>query len=117
MRSRARRRCSGPRRITGWRLSPAEIAVALRYIAGAVGAGPREWTQSETGRASWLAAAAEDLSAHRGRVLVHAGRGQPEDVHLLVNAINSALGAFGATIGLIDPVAVSPLPRRNRSPS
>ena len=27
-----------------------EIATALRYIAGAVGAGPREWTQSETGR-------------------------------------------------------------------
>ena len=92
-------------------LSPAEIAIALRYIAGAVGAGPREWTQLETGRASWLAAAAEDLGAHRGRVLVHAGSGQPEDVHLLVNAINSALGAFGATIGLIDPVAASPLPR------
>ena len=77
-------------------LHPAEIAIALRYIAGAVGAGPREWTQLETGRAAWLAAAAEDLSAHRGRVLVHAGSEQPEEVHLLVNAINSALGAFGA---------------------
>ena len=98
-------------------LSPAEIAIALRFIAGAVGAGPREWTQLESGRASWLAAAAEDLSKHRGRVLVHAGSGQPEDLHLLVNAINSALGAFGSTIGLIDPVAASPLPRRNRSPS
>ena len=39
-------------------LPPAEIASALRYIAGAVGAGPREWTQSETGRTAWLAAAA-----------------------------------------------------------
>ena len=97
-------------------LQPAEIAAALRYIAGAVGAGPREWTQSETGRTphGWHAAAAEDLIAHRGGVLVHAGREQPAEIHLLVNAINGALGAFGSTIGLIDPVAVAPA-RRSRS--
>ena len=88
-------------------LQPAEIAVALRHIAGAVGAGPREWTQAETGRNPWLAAAAADLTAHRGDVLVHAGREQPTEIHLLVNAINSALGAFGSTIGLIEPVAAS----------
>ena len=89
-------------------LQPAEIAVALRHIAGAVGAGPPEWTQAETGHASWLAALVQDMIAHRGAVLVHAGREQPAEVHLLVNAINAALGAFGTTIGLIDPVAVAP---------
>ncbi|MGE0260847.1 MAG: TAT-variant-translocated molybdopterin oxidoreductase [Alphaproteobacteria bacterium] len=89
-------------------LRPAEIAAALRHIAGAVGAGPREWTQTETGRAPWLAAAAEDLVAHRGHVLVHAGREQPAEVHRLAGAINTALGAFGSTIGLIEPVTASP---------
>ena len=48
------------------------------------------------------------MIAHRGAVLVHAGREQPAEIHLLVNAINAALGAFGATIGLIEPVAVTP---------
>ncbi len=93
-------------------MRPAEIAIALRYIAGAVGAGPREWTQSETGRASWLAAAARGSDRSiAARVLVHAGREQPAEVHLLADAINGALGAFGATIGLIEPVAASPIPQ------
>jgi molybdopterin-containing oxidoreductase family iron-sulfur binding subunit len=89
-------------------LQPAEIASALRYIAGAVGAGPREWTQVETGRTGWLAAAAAELLANRDGVLIHAGREQPTEIHLLANALNSALGAFGSTIGLIDPVAAPP---------
>ena len=99
-------------------LSPAEIAIALRYIAGAVGAGPREWTQLETGRASWLAAAAEDLSAHRGRVLVHAGSGQPEDVHLLVQCDQQrARGLRGHDQADRPGCGLTAAPRRNRSPS
>ena len=39
--------------------------------------------------------------------LVHAGREQPAEIHLLADAINGALGAFGATIRLIEPVAVA----------
>jgi Fe-S-cluster-containing dehydrogenase component len=35
---------------------------------------------------------------------VHAGREQPVEVHVLTDAINSALGAFGTTVNLIDPV-------------
>ena len=50
----------------------------------------------------------DDLMQHRGRALVHAGREQPVEVHLLAHAINGALGSFGATIRLIEPVAVSP---------
>src|SRR4051794_22682109 len=89
-------------------MQPAEIAAALRYIAGAVGAGPHDWTQGETSRADWFKSAAADLTANRGRVLVHAGSEQPAEIHLLVNALNGALGAFGSTIGLIEPVAAAP---------
>ena len=64
----------------------------MRHIAGAVGAGPRDWAQSETGRAAWLAAAAEDLKQHRGRSLVHAGREQPDDMHLLVTRSTARSG-------------------------
>ncbi len=31
----------------------------------------------------------------KARALVHAGREQPVEVHLLADAINNALGAFG----------------------
>ncbi len=47
---------------------------------------------------------------HRGHALVHAGREQPVEIHLLADAINGELGAFGTTIRLIEPVAVSPTP-------
>src|SRR5262249_55236925 len=48
--------------------------------------------------------AADDLSQHKGQALVHAGREQPIEVHLLTDAINGALGAFGSTVRLIAPV-------------
>jgi molybdopterin-containing oxidoreductase family iron-sulfur binding subunit len=46
---------------------------------------------------------------NHGRVLVHAGREQPVEVHLIADAINGALGAFGTTIRMIEPVAASPV--------
>jgi MoCo/4Fe-4S cofactor protein with predicted Tat translocation signal len=86
-------------------LRPAEIFEALRHVAGVVGAGPQDWTQSQTKDAAWLKTAAQDLLQHRGRMLVHAGREQPVDIHLLADAINGALGAFGSIVKLIEPVA------------
>ena len=80
----------------------------MRYLAGAVGAGPKEWAQTQVKGRTWLNAAAQDLMQHHGRALVHAGREQPVEIHLLADAINGALGAFGTTIRLIEPVAVSP---------
>ncbi len=47
---------------------------------------------------------------HHGRVLVHAGREQPAEVHLLTDVVNGALGAFGTTIRTIEPVAASAVP-------
>ncbi len=88
-------------------MRPDDIARSLRYLAGLLGAGPAEWSQQETVHASWLKAAADDLAGHKGRALVHAGREQPADVHLLADAINEALGAFGTCVRLIAPVDAS----------
>jgi MoCo/4Fe-4S cofactor protein with predicted Tat translocation signal len=93
-------------------MRPADISAAVRYLAGAVGAGPKEWAQAEIKDADWLKAAAQDLMQHHGHALVHAGHEQPEEIHLLADAINASLGGFGATIRLIEPVAVSPTPQR-----
>jgi MoCo/4Fe-4S cofactor protein with predicted Tat translocation signal len=88
-------------------MRPAEIVASLRELAALLGAGPQEWgRQTENNAASaWLRAAADDLARHRGRALVHAGREQPVEVHVLTDAINAAVGAFGNTVRLIAPVA------------
>lgn len=41
---------------------------------------------------------AADLIKNRGKSLVVAGRTQPAQVHILINAINSVLGNFGKTV-------------------
>jgi molybdopterin-containing oxidoreductase family iron-sulfur binding subunit len=88
-------------------MRPDEIDAALRYLAGLLGAGPPEWSQQENGHAAWLKAAADDLTQHKGRALVHAGREQSPAIHILVDAINGALGAFGKTVRPIAPVDAS----------
>jgi molybdopterin-containing oxidoreductase family iron-sulfur binding subunit len=88
-------------------MRPDEIAASLRELAALLGAGPREWGEQNQDkvRSAWLRAAADDLARHRGRALVHAGREQSPDVHVLTDAINAALDAFGNTVRLIDPVS------------
>ena len=54
---------------------------------------------------AWLNAAAEDLAASPGKALVVAGGSQPKELHLLVAAMNVALGAFGATIKVLQTEA------------
>jgi MoCo/4Fe-4S cofactor protein with predicted Tat translocation signal len=88
-------------------LRPAEIAAAMRTLAAALGLAPQQSSQTDIKDADWLKAAAQDLKAHHGRALVHAGREQPAEIHLLAHAINGALGSYGATIRLIEPVAAS----------
>jgi MoCo/4Fe-4S cofactor protein with predicted Tat translocation signal len=85
-------------------MPPSEIDASLRYLAGLLGAGPQEWSQQDHPHAAWLKAAADDLAQNKGAALIHAGREQPADVHLLADAINNTLGAFGKTVRLIRPV-------------
>jgi MoCo/4Fe-4S cofactor protein with predicted Tat translocation signal len=89
-------------------LHPSDLVQAVRYLAAATGAGPAEWRRATVKDQAWLDATASDLMQHKRRVLVHAGPEQPVDVHRLADAINSTLGAFGATIRLIEPVAAVP---------
>ena len=78
------------------------LAVALEAIpAGGLAAGHQQW----------IAAAASDLQAHRGRSLVLAGYRQPPPVHLLAHAINEQLGNVGQTVRYIQPVAGQPVDR------
>ncbi len=49
----------------------------------------------------WASECAKDLAANHGNVLVVAGQRQPLEVHLLAQAMNSALGAIGKTVTLI----------------
>ncbi|MGC2200303.1 MAG: TAT-variant-translocated molybdopterin oxidoreductase [Stellaceae bacterium] len=88
-------------------MRPPDLLQAMRYLAGAVGAGPQEWAQPDAKDAAWLKAAAQDLMQAHGRALVHAGREQPVEIHLLTHAINGTLGALGATVRLIEPAAVT----------
>ncbi len=48
--------------------------------------------------AKWISECAKDLLTHKGESLVVAGHRQPLAVHLLANAINSALGNVGKTV-------------------
>jgi len=52
--------------------------------------------------AKWVSECAKDLVANKGQSLVVAGYGQPLAVHLLANAINSALSNIGSTVELHD---------------
>ncbi len=92
-------------------VSPHEIEVSLRHLAALLGAGPQEWLQQNTSSVEWLKAAADDLAEHKGRALVHAGREQPVTVHVLTDAINGVLDAFGKTVNLVSPVDASEGPK------
>jgi MoCo/4Fe-4S cofactor protein with predicted Tat translocation signal len=52
------------------------------------------------GHEKWIEVCAKDLLQNKGKCLVLAGHRQPLSVHLLVNAINAALGNVGATLAL-----------------
>jgi molybdopterin-containing oxidoreductase family iron-sulfur binding subunit len=64
---------------------------------------------SDSAAPDWVGKAAKDLIANHGRALVHIGPDQPVQMHALVHAINEKLGARGATLDLIEPVAHRPV--------
>jgi MoCo/4Fe-4S cofactor protein with predicted Tat translocation signal len=84
----------------------AGFALALAQALGvATGAAP---ALTEVQQA-WLAALAEDLTAHSGASLVIAGEGQPPAVHALAHAINATLGNVGATVTFTEQVEMEPV--------
>jgi Fe-S-cluster-containing dehydrogenase component len=58
--------------------------------------------------AAWVRALAADLTRNPGASVVMAGPTQPAVVHALAHAINGAVGAFGATVLVTDPVVARP---------
>ncbi len=59
--------------------------------------------------AKLAATAAKDLAAAAGRSVVVAGDFAPAEVHAAAHALNEALGNFGKTVFLTDPVEASPV--------
>ncbi len=50
----------------------------------------------------WIRECAADLAASKGKAILVAGSRQPVEVHYLVAAANKALGAYGASIALVN---------------
>ncbi len=63
----------------------------------------------------WVEKVSADLTAHKGRALVHVGPDQPAAVHALVHAINDSLEARGKTLDLIGAVAHTPAANQEAS--
>ena len=72
----------------------AQVDGIARALAQAVGVG-RVTGSVDAGTQQWVSIIADDLKAHRGRVLVCAGSQQPAAVHALAHAINATLGSVG----------------------
>ena len=80
-------------------------ASEIEAAAQALSAGGSGGSFSNTNAQKFLAAAAKDLQAHRGRSIVIAGDYQPAAVHQLARALNQSLGNIGTTV--TDAPAVS----------
>ena len=76
------------------------IAAAVAAKVGVTGIDAGKFPLPANISAKWIDECAKDLAANRGAALVVAGYRQPLAVHLLANAINTALGANGKTVEL-----------------
>ena len=96
-------------RVTASPAALGRIAAALLATIAAEGRGKAEipaGTTTTAGRSipltsaqrAWVASAASDLMANRGRGIVIAGPQQPADVHAMAHALNAAAGNVGTTV-------------------
>ena len=84
-------------------LAASLIPVAAALIASQLGDASAK-ALADTAPASlkdWIAPAVRDLIDNKGKALVLAGSRYGAEVHALVASINSALGAYGSTIDLL----------------
>ncbi len=89
-------------------LPPSKVEQAAWALASALGV-PGASADAGGLDQKWIAAAARDLQAHRGRSVVVAGDNQPPAIHALAHAMNAALGNVGATVVYTDPVNPNPV--------
>lgn len=86
------------------RVAPSQIFKVAAKLAAQLGVAinspAKDADVGHPNAAVWLEEAAKDLLASKGKAVVIAGDAQPAEVHLLVAAINNALGAFGGIIEL-----------------
>ncbi len=80
------------------------ISLAMELNAGNTPFQVLNAVESGKGK-KFIAAAAKDLAAHKGKSLVVAGPRQPAAVHAVVALINQALGNVGTTVVYSKPVA------------
>jgi molybdopterin-containing oxidoreductase family iron-sulfur binding subunit len=83
------------------RLSSSEVGALAAGLAKAVAKdipGLDQLPAPASVQAKWIEYCAKDLAAHRGKCVVMAGNRQPLAVHLLVHAMNAALGNMGQTV-------------------
>jgi len=85
----------------------AQIGAEVLSQAGIGDAGEIRSALSRLGQAAgvkpeWVRECASDLLAHKGQSVVMAGYGQPLAVHLIAQAINTALGNVGKTVQLLN---------------
>jgi MoCo/4Fe-4S cofactor protein with predicted Tat translocation signal len=85
-------------------LRASEIQSAAQALTG--GSSPQ---LSNAAAARFLAAAAKDLQAHRGRSLVVAGDCQPAAVHQIAKQLNESLGNVGATVTYPPTIDLNPV--------
>ncbi len=88
-------------------VAPSRIAVLARELLAAVRGTPSSLPDLRERR--WVNAAAADLVALRGRGLVLAGDRQPAEVHAVVHAIDTVIGAIGSTVAFTEPAIIDPL--------
>lgn len=84
------------------RVAPSQIFKVAADLAAALGvATPAKGGDvGNPNSKAWIEEAAKDLQASKGKAVVLAGDQHPAEVHLLVAAINNALGAIGPIVEL-----------------
>src|SRR5262249_21787149 len=85
-------------------LRASEIQAAAQALGG--GSAPE---LSNARAATFLAAVARDLQAHRGRSLVIAGDYQPAAVHQAARQLNESLGNVGTTVTYAPTIELNPV--------
>jgi MoCo/4Fe-4S cofactor protein with predicted Tat translocation signal len=84
-------------------MRPSETGLVALALLNALGGGGQGATLADPKLQAGIAKIAKDLLANRGRGLVVCGSNDP-NVQMVVNAINSAIGANGTTINWSSPV-------------